>query len=185
MTQNYNASGPRNNRPIPGINLRELIEERNWAALAGLGLIVVGFLYLFGDILNLDFNLWSIALLGIGGWLAYDGWTEYNQAGRLWTERSRNRIAGGAVIAFIGAISIFEMSGWTWFLLIIGGVLLYDAYQRYQRAGRVWTERSRTRLYGGIALVVIGLFGLINLWVAWPLILIGIGVALLFRRSRR
>lgn len=185
MTNQNNEPRSRDNRPIPGINVRELIEERNWAALAGLGLVVVGLLSLFGDLLDLDFNLWSAGLLAIGGWLAFDGWQRYERAGRRWSDQSRNRLVGGSLIAGVGALSIMELGGWEWFLLVIAGALLYNAYQHYERAGNVWTEQSRSRLIGGIAVALIGLFGLINMWATWPLILIGVGVAMLFRRSRR
>ncbi len=184
MSQNYGTSGSKNNRPIPGINIPELIKERNWTALAGLGLILVGFLYLFGDLLDLDFNLWSIALLGVGGWLAYDGWTQYNAADRRWTDQSRNRLVGGVVIALVGLLSIFNLSGWAWLLLLLSGALLYDATQRYERAGRRWTDKARSRLMGAGVLGLLALASLINLWAAWPLILIGIGVAMLLKRSR-
>ena len=184
MSQNYGNSGSKNNRPIPGINIPELIEERNWTALAGLGLILVGFLYLFGDILDLDFNLWSFALLGIGGWLAYDGWTKFSRAGHHWTDQSRNRVVGGAVIVLVGALSIFNLSGWAWLLLLASAALLYDAYQRYERAGRTLSDKARSRLIFGGILALIALSSLINVWAAWPLILIGIGVAMLLKRSR-
>ena len=129
MNQN-NEPRSRDNRPIPGINVRDLIEERNWLALAGLGLVVVGLLSLFGDLLDLDFNLWSAGLLAIGGWLAYDGWRRYERAGRRWSDQSRNRLVGGGLIAGVGALSIMELSGWEWFLLVIAGlgIAAYGAY---------------------------------------------------------
>ncbi|HML23625.1 MAG TPA: hypothetical protein PKD09_18360 [Aggregatilinea sp.] len=183
MSQNYGNSGSKNKGPIPGINIPELIEDRNWTALGGLSLILVGILYLFGDIFDLDFNLWSLALLGIGGWLAYDGWTDYNRMSRHWTDRSRNRVVGGLAIVLVGALSIFNLSGWAWLLMLGAAVLLYDAYQRYQRAGRVWTDKARSRMIFGGVLALLALSSLINLWAAWPLILIGIGVAMLLKRS--
>ena len=85
-------------RQLPGINVRELIEERNWAALAGLGLIGVALLTLFQRALDVDFNLWSLLLLAIGGWLAVDAYQTFEQQGRTWADNTRNRLLAGTLI---------------------------------------------------------------------------------------
>jgi hypothetical protein len=169
-----------NNKSLPGINIRELVEERNWTALAGLGLIVIGILYVFGDFIGLDFHLWNVILLGIGGALMLDAWSKYQDNGRSWTEQSRSRMAGGAVITLVGLLSIFDLSGWGWPLLAIGGWLIYDARKKYEQNGRVWVEPARSRMIGGAVIAVIGLFGFVHLLSTWPLVLIILGGAMLF-----
>jgi hypothetical protein len=169
-----------NNKPLPDINIRELVEERNWTALAGLGLIVVGILYIVGDFFGLDFHLWNIILLGIGGALMLDSWSKYQDHGRTWTEQSRSRMTGGAVITVVGLLSIFNLSGWGWALVALGGWLIYDARKKYEQHGRVWVEPARSRMIFGVIIVVIGLFGFIHLLSTWPLVLIILGGAMLF-----
>lgn len=173
-----NGTGGRSS--LPDINITQLIEERNWAALGGLALVAIGILYLVQDILGMDFNLWSLAMLGIGGWLMADAWQRYDRAGRNWVGNSRNRMIGGAVIALIGLFAILDMSGWGFFLLAIGGLLMFDAWQKYDRAGRVWVGNTRSRMIGGGAAALIGAFGLLHTWSTWPLILIIVGVAMLY-----
>jgi hypothetical protein len=175
----------RDPRPLPGINIQELIAERNWVALGGLALIALGVLYMVQDVLGIDFNLWSVALVGLGGWLMIDGWQSYQDHHRTWVGASRNRVVAGAVIALVGLVSVLDISGWTLFLLVIAGVLGYDARQKYEANGRVWTEPARTRMIAAAVIGVIGLFGLLNLWSTWPLLLIVLGAVMLFGRGRR
>lgn len=169
-----------NNKPLPDINIRELVQERNWTALAGLGLIVVGILYIVGSFFGLDFDLWNIILLGIGGALMLDAWSKYQDHGRTWTEQSRSRMTGGAVITAVGLLSIFDLSGWSWPLLLLGGWLIYDARKKYEQNGRMWIEPARGRMIFGVIIVVIGLFGFTHLLSTWPLVLIILGGAMLF-----
>lgn len=169
-----------NNKSLPGINVRELIAERNWTALAGLGLIIVGILYVFGDFLGMDLNLWNVILIGIGGALMVDAWSKYQDHGRTWTQQSRSRMTGGVVIALVGLLSIFNLSGWGWFLVILGGWLIYDAWQKYEQNGRVWVDLARNRMIGGVVILALGLFGFIHLLSTWPLVLIILGGAMLF-----
>jgi hypothetical protein len=171
----------RDARPMPGINLRELYDERNWTALAGLGLMGLGVLWLIENVLGLDFNLWSIFLVGVGGWLAIDAWQKYESAGRIWAGNTRNRLfVGGAMVA-VGLLSIFSINWWGLFLLGLGGWLGYDTYQRYEASGKVWTDHTRNRMAVAAVVGAIGLFGLLNLGSAWAIALIVIGGFMLYR----
>ncbi len=164
---------------VPGINLRELIEDRNWTALAGLGLLAVGVLYAIDRWLGLDFNLWTLLLIVLGGWLFLDGWRQYEAAGRVWVERARNRVTAGGAIAVLGVLGLFDLNTWAWLLLILAGWLAYDTWRRYEANNRVLTQTARNRLMAAAALVVLGLLGSLNWWSMWPLLLIALGVALL------
>jgi len=168
------------NGSLPDVNVRDLVEERNWSALAGLALIAVGVLYLVQDILGFDLNLWNLLMLGVGGWLMVQSWRAYQANGRVWIEPHRTRMIAGAAIGFVGLISAFHLAGWEWLLLAIAGALMYVARQEYIQNGRAWTPRSRSRMTGGVVIGLIGLFGLINLWSTWPLLLIVVGAAMLF-----
>ncbi|MBN1679549.1 MAG: hypothetical protein JW966_04605 [Anaerolineae bacterium] len=179
------SNGHSNSGSIPGINVRELIEERNWTALAGLALIGIGVLYLLQDMLGLHLELWSMVMVILGGWLMWDGWQTYTGNERTWSERSRSRMIGGGVIALIGAFAVLDLSGWGLFLLVLAGWLAYDTWQKYQAAGRIWTERSRNRMVAVGVMTLVALFGLIDMWSAWPVLLIGIGTAMLLARSGR
>jgi len=169
------ASEPR----VPGINLRELIEDRNWTALAGLGLMAVGVLYAIDRWLGLDFNLWTVLLIVLGGWLFLDGWREYEDAGRVWVERARNRATAGGAITALGVLGLFELNTWAWLLLILAGWLVYDTWRRYEANNRVLTQTARNRLIAAAAIAALGLLGSLNWWSMWPLLLIALGVALL------
>ncbi|NLX08307.1 MAG: hypothetical protein GXY36_01480 [Chloroflexi bacterium] len=193
MADNWNNGGPvreaerkskrqGGSQGVPGFDIRQLIEERNWPALAGLALIGIGILYLVQNVLGLDFNIWSLALLGIGGWLMWDGWQSYEAHGRVWVENSRNRMTGGAVIALIGLFAILDLSGWGFFLVLVGGYLAWNAWRNYEQNGRVWNPRDRNRMWAGAIMVGIGVFGLINLWSTWPLLLIVVGAVVLYRQ---
>ncbi|MBN1200363.1 MAG: hypothetical protein JXJ20_00775 [Anaerolineae bacterium] len=169
-----------NTSPVPDINIRELVEERNWTALGGLALIALGVLYLFEGLLGLDISLWSVGLLGIGGWLMLDAWSNYQDNNRTWVQRDRNRLVGGAVIVLIGLAGILDLNLWEWVLLGIGGWLMIDAYQRYERNGHEWTTKARNRMIGGIVVAALGAISLFSLSNAWSLVLIVLGGAMLF-----
>lgn len=168
-----------NEQRVPGINLRELIAERNWTALAGLALIGVGVLYVIDSWLGLDFQLWSLLLVVLGGWLFLDGWRSYDAAGRTWEDRSRTRALAGGIIIALGVFGLFELNTWAWLLLILAGWLAYDTWQKYEANGRVLTQLVRNRWIAAGLLAGLGLLGSLNWWSTWPLILIIIGVALL------
>jgi hypothetical protein len=167
-------------RAIPGINLQELVAERNWSALAGLGLIAFGLLYLVQDFFGIHFNLWSVGLIGIGGFLMIDAWQTYQENDHTWAGAARNRMTGGAVIALIGLIAALNLSGWTLLLLAIAGALGFDSWQKYQDSGRVWTGKARKRMVAAVVVGLIGLASLIHWWSTWPLLLIILGAAMFF-----
>jgi hypothetical protein len=176
-----NGSRPASKSDLPGINIRELYEERNWTALAGLALVGVGVLFLLQDMLGISLNLWSLAMLGIGGWLMVDAWQKYDAAGRAWVGNTRNRMLGGGLIAMVGLVSIMNLSWWGLMLLGVGGWLAYDTWQRYEANGRVWTEYTRNRMAAAGIIGFVGLFGFFHLGSAWSLILIAVGVTMLYR----
>lgn len=177
--------GPSNGaRPVPPINIRTLVEERNWPALAGLGLIAFGILYVLQDALAIHFNLWSLLLLGIGGWLMADAWQVYDRAGRVWVENSRHRALAGALVVAVALLGVMAINWWGLLLLGLAGWLGFDAWRRYERNSRVWTYPARNRAFAAGALGLLGLFGLFNLGSAWPLLLIVVGVVMLWGRGR-
>ncbi len=185
-----NGAGPRKPKrptdsPVPGISIPELIEERNWTALAGLGLIGVGLLYVLQNALNIRLNLWSLLLVGVGGWLIADAWRAFDTAGRTWPENTRNRLLGGALIALVGLVGMMDFGWWGLMLLVIAGWLGYDSWQRYETAGRVWNGNTRNRMIGAGVIGATGLVGFLNLGAAWPLLLIITGGVMLYRRTNR
>jgi hypothetical protein len=170
---------------LPGINFRELYEERNWTALAGLALIGLGVLYLFQNLLNLHLNLGSLALLGVGGWLAVDAWQRYEAAGKVWVENTRTRLMVGGLATLIGLLGMLNVNWAAVFLMSAGGWLGYDTWQKYEANGRTWTDRTRNRMFVAAALGVLGLFGILHLGSSWPVVLIIIGAAMVYRRVSR
>lgn len=188
-TERRNGTHKSKRQPIPGVNLRELYEERNWSALAGLGLMGLGVLYLVEGVMGISFNLWSILLVGVGGWLLIDTWQRYESAGRVWAGNDRNRMLIGGSLALIGLVSIFNLNWWGLFLLGMGGWLGYDTWQKHEALGKVWTEHNRNRMGVAVVIGVIGLFGLFNMGSTWAIILIAIGGFMLYRhfndRERR
>ena len=168
-----------NEQRVPGINVRELIEERNWPALAGLGLIAVAVLIVIDGWFGLDFELWNFLLLGLGGWLFFDGWRQYDAAGRVWIDQARNRATAGVVLVGLGVLWLIDLNMWAWLLMILAGWLAYDTWQRYEQNGRVVTPIIRNRWIAAGVLVGLGLLGSLNWWSMWPLLMIAIGVAML------
>ncbi len=171
-------------RPVPPVNVRALIEERNWTALAGLALLGVGVLLAVGGLFGLSFDLWAVALTLLGGWIAANGWVRYQDAGRRWDDTARNRVAFGGLTALIGLMGLLNVGAWSAIALGAGGWLGYDTWQRYESDGRVWTPALRNR---ALAAGVIGFFGLSSLIHVGGagLLLIVIGAVLLFGRTSR
>jgi hypothetical protein len=171
--------------PLPGLNIHELVEERNWTALAGLGLIGLGLLYIVLDVLNIHFVLWAWLLLAAGGWLTFDAWQKYNDSGRLWTSTTRNRMMVGVLVALIGLLNALQID-WSGLLLLgAGGWLGYDTWQKYDSVGRVWTQSTRNRMFVAGALILFGLISFIPSWSTWPVLIIVIGVVMLYRHNSR
>jgi hypothetical protein len=180
-TNGHDPRKSKHNDPLPGISIRELYEERNWTALAGLGLLGVGLLYLFGDLFNISINLWALSLLGIGGFLMLDGWQKYQAAGERWVENSRNRVFGGGVIALVGLMGTLHLNWWGLLLIGAAGWLGYDTWQKAEDSGGEWSQVARNRMLAAGAIGLIGLFGLVNLGSAWSWLLIIAGGIMIYR----
>jgi magnesium-transporting ATPase (P-type) len=178
-TETYSNNG--HDDKTPGLlDVRRMYAERNWIALTGLGLVAFGIWYLIKDWLGLELPLWSVLMLGIGGWLMFDGWKTYQSMDRRWDSTSRNRMLFGGLIALVGLLSAIDLSTWSLLMFAIASWLGYDSWKKYEASGRVWTEQSRSRATGAVVIAIIGLFGFINVWSSWPLLLIAVGLAMLF-----
>lgn len=171
--------------PLPGLNIQELIEERNWMALAGLGLIGVGLLYVVFHVLNITFALWAWIMVIGGAWFVYDAWKDYEAAGRIWAGKTRNRMMFGMLVMLIGLFNALRIDWGGLLLLGAGGWLGYDTWKRYDAVGRIWTQQMRNRMFIAGALAVLGLLSFIPSWSTWPVLIILIGVAMLYRHNRR
>ncbi len=178
------SSAPRDGRPVPPVSVHELLEERNWTALAGLALIGVGVLILLEDALTIRLSLWALLLLGLGGWLALDGWNRAQRV-RAWDGTARNRAFFGGVMALIGLIGLLDLNWWGLLLLALGARLGQQTWRRYQRDGRVWTAGLRRRVFLALAIGAIGLLSFLHLGSAWPLLLVILGAALFLERAGR
>lgn len=172
-------------RPLPGLSVRELYAERNWPALAGLALIGIGLLYVAQDIFGLAVNLWALALLGIGGWLVLDAHQRHADEGEAWGQTARHRLMAGALAILIGVLGMLRVDWWGLLLLGAGGWLGYDTWRKHAAGGRGWTRRARNRLVVAGILGAAGLVSLLNLGSAWPFLLIVLGAAMLYGRTRR
>ncbi|MEP0762403.1 MAG: hypothetical protein HRF48_06650 [Chloroflexota bacterium] len=179
------APPPRDERPVPPPSPRALVEERNWTALVGLGLIGVGLLILVQDMLHLHLRLWALLLLGVGGWLAADGWSRYERGGHVWDDTARSRALFGAVTALVGFIGLLDLNWWGLLLIAFGGKLGHDTWRRYASGGRIWTAGLRRRAFLALIVGGIGLLSFFNLGSAGPLLLILIGVGLFIERASR
>jgi hypothetical protein len=171
--------------PLPGLSIHELIEERNWMALAGLGLIGVGLVYLVSHVLNISFALWAWLMFAGGVWFVYDAWQDYEAAGRIWTGKTRNRMIFGLVVGLVGLFNALRIDWGGVLLLGAGGWLGYETWKRYDAVGRVWTQQTRNRMFVAGALILFGLLSFIPSWSTWPVLIIVIGVAMLYRHNRR
>lgn len=178
------ALPPRDARPVPSLSARELLEERNWTALAGLALVGVGVLILLEDVLTVHLSLWALLLLGLGGWLAWDGWQRRQQTG-AWDSTARNRAFFGGITALVGLIGLLDLNWWGLLLMVLGARLGQQTWRRYQRGGRVWTAGLRRRAFLAVVLGAIGLFSFLHLGNAGPLLLVILGAGLFLERASR
>ncbi len=188
MTENRESNGPRKTKRkrasggrVPGLDLRELIQERNWAALAGLGLIGLALLMIVQRSLGLSFNLWSLLLLGIGGWIVYDTLQIFRQQGRTWTAHTRNRMLAGGLVVLIALMGMLAINWWGLLLLVVGGWLGFDTFQKVEARGGVWTQTLRNRMLAGVVIGGLGALAFFSLGSAWSVILIVIGGFMLCR----
>jgi len=175
---------PRDGRPVPPVSVRVLLEERNWTALAGLALMGVGVLILVQDALTIRLSLWALLLLGLGGWLALDGWNRAQRA-RDWDSTARNRALFGGVMVLIGLIGLLNLNWWGLLLLALGVRLGQQTWRSYQQGGGVWTTGLRRRAFLALAVSAIGLLSFLHLGSAWPLLLVILGAALFLERVGR
>lgn len=180
-----NSGDPHDRKPVPGVSVRELYDERNWTALGGLALIAVGVMYLLQDLIGFSFNLWSLLLLGVGGWLVMTGYQAYQAHGNTWDTVTRNRMIAGALIGAFGLIGMFDFNLWGLLLMGTGGWLGHDTWQKVENTGGEWTDPTRTRMAVAVALGVIGLFAFMNMGSAWSVMLIVFGGAMLYRHFNR
>jgi hypothetical protein len=178
-SETYSNNGHDKKTPSP-LDVRTMYQERNWPALAGLALVAFGIWYLVKDFFGLQFDLWNVLMLGVGGWLMIDGWKTYQLQDHRWTSRSRNRVLFGGLIILVAVLSALDISTWSLLLFGVAGWLGYDAWKKYEANGQIWTEQSRNRATGAVVIGVIAMLGLINVWSSWPLLLIAVGVAMLF-----
>ena len=183
-TKRKRTNGSLDGRPVPPVSIQALLDERNWTALAGLALLATGVLLAIGGLLGMSFNLWALGLAAVGGWIAASGWLRYQDAGQRWDDTSRNRAVFGGLTALVGLLGLLQFNAWSIILFGAGGWLAYDTWQRFENGGRVWTPTLRNRAIAAAVLGVIGLSSLIHVGGA-GLLLIVIGVALLFGRTRR
>jgi len=177
-------SAPRDGRPVPPISVRALLEERNWTALAGLALIGVGVLILVQDALTIRLSLWALLLLGLGGWLALDGWNRAQRVG-AWDGTARNRALFGGVMALIGLIGLLSLNWWGLLVLALGVRLGQQTWRSYQQGGGIWTTGLRRRAFLALTVSTIGLLSFLHLGSAWPLLLVILGAALFLERAGR
>ncbi len=180
------TNGSRNHKtadPLPGVSVRELLDERDWPALAGLALVTLGLLVLVADVFNLRLVLWAWMLLGAGGWLVFDAWQKYQAAGRQWVGSTRNRLLFGGLIALVGLFGTLHVDWWAMLLLGAGAWLAYDT-RKQANARRGWTHHLRNRMFVASVVALIGFLALFPSWSAWPLLLIVAGAVMLYRHGR-
>ncbi len=171
-------------RPVPTLSVRALIEERNYPALAGLVLGAVGCLVVLRTLFDLDLSLFNLTLAGLGGWLMTNAWQMYQRASRTWTTVAQNRMVAGGLIALVALMGMISLDWWSLMLMVFGGWMGYDTWQRYEERGRVVDSRLRQRAWLAALVGSVGFFGFFGLGSAWPLVLIAAGVAMLYRRRR-
>lgn len=169
--------------PVPPVSVRALVEERNWTALAGLGLLVMGGLILLGDAIDIRFNLWAVLLLGVGAWLVTTGWQRYEQAGYRWDDTARNRVIFGTISLLVGLLGLLQLDWWGLLLLAIAFRLGRDAQRRVGAAAGRWTLRQRAKMALAVFIGAIGLLNILSLGSAGPLLLILIGIGLFIERT--
>ncbi len=173
---------PKRSNNLPAPNVSELIEERNWAALAGLALMALGVLYALQHLLGLRLDLWALLLMGIGGWLFYDAWQQ--SGGSPWERQpTRTRALVGAALLLAGVMSILTMNWWGMFVLGAGAWLGYDTWQKVQALGGVWTRDLRNRMFVAGLLVFFGLSAFVSLS-GWGWLVLIVGGVILYRRAR-
>ena len=106
-------------------------------------------------------------------------------------ESRRNRpfhgLFGGMALILIGALFLANqlswISGdtwWKWLLIGLGAIMMVSWLVQY-RAAPEFRHWGRGRFIWGMALVVLGILLLLGFSQWWPIVIIGVGVACLFR----
>ena len=167
---------------VPAPNVAELLEERNWTALAGLALMALGALYALQHLFGLRLDLWALLLMGIGGWLLYDAWGQSN--GAPWENpTTRPRAIAGAVLLAVGVLNVLTLNWWGVLVLGAGAWLGYDTRQRADALGGIWTRDLRNRMFVAGLLIFFGLSAFISMGGLWWVVLL-VGGVILYRRAR-
>jgi hypothetical protein len=114
---------------------------------------------------------------------------EWRQAGREWRHEWRRNdplrgLFPGLVLVLLGILLFLWTQGildggvwWQYFLIGLGGIFLLDGLIHYWHPA--YHSRGAGRFIPGIILVLVGTAILVGFSEWWPLILVGVGVAIL------
>ena len=108
---------------------------------------------------------WLLALAALGAW----AWHGLRIGTDLRSFMPPPRTADQALLLE----QIGEGPGSRLLLIALGGGLALDGWRDYKAAGRTWEDRSRNRIFAGVLVTALGLFGLfeLNSW-GWLLIIL-------------
>jgi phosphatidylserine synthase len=126
----------------------------------------------------------------------YTDWREQRWKDRMewrkkrWEAREKNPFRGvfpGLALILAGVLFLANqmswISGdtwWKWLLVGLGAIMMVSSLVQYRLVPE-YRGRGRGRFIWGIALVVLGILFLAGVSQWWPIILIGVGLACLFR----
>ena len=126
----------------------------------------------------------------------YTDWREQRWKDRMewrkkrWEAREKNPFRGvfpGLALILAGVLFLANqmswISGdtwWKWLLVGLGAIMMVSSLVQYRLLPE-YRGRGRGRFIWGIALVVLGILFLAGVSQWWPIILIGVGLACLFR----
>ena len=126
----------------------------------------------------------------------YTDWREQRWKDRMewrkkrWEAREKNPFRGvfpGLALILAGALFLANqmnwISGdtwWKWLLVGLGAIMMVSSLVQYRLVPE-YRGRGRGRFIWGIALAVLGILFLAGVSQWWPIILIGVGLACLFR----
>jgi hypothetical protein len=126
----------------------------------------------------------------------YTDWREQRWKDRMewrkkrWEEREKNPFRGvfpGLALILAGVLFLANqmswISGdtwWKWLLVGLGAIMMVSSLVQYRLVPE-YRGRGRGRFIWGLALVVLGILFLAGVSQWWPIILIGVGLACLFR----
>jgi hypothetical protein len=126
----------------------------------------------------------------------YTDWREQRWKDRMewrkkrWEAREKNPFRGvfpGLALILAGVLFLANqmswISGdtwWKWLLVGLGAIMMVSSLVQYRLVPE-YRGRGRGRFIWGLALVVLGILFLAGVSQWWPIILIGVGLACLFR----